>query len=190
MSSSLIFATRNVHKVEDARKLLPDYDIQQVDFDIPEIQSMHIREIISAKLQYAYRQLLKPCFVMDASLSFQALEGFPGPLIRWFYETVGSEKIVRIIESLSDSRCTWETWLGYFDGSQEHYFSQALPGNVPPMPRGENGYHWDTLFIPEKETRTLAEMTFEEKQQYAPTRKLLGELRNHIEKHKEGSVLS
>ena len=43
-------------------------------------------------------------------------------------------------------------------------------------PKGSNGYHWDTIFIPEGETRTLAEMT-EEKQSYAVTKKLMDRLK-------------
>lgn len=178
--SPLLFVTQNRNKLEDARKLMIGFQPDQLDIDIPEIQSLDIEEIIRHKLRYAYNIAQKPCFVMDASVSFEALNGFPGPLIRWFHESVGEEKICRIAHHLNNPRCLWTSMLGYFDGKQEHYLSEKVAGVVPASPRGENGYNWDTIFIPENENKTLAEMTFDEKQQFAPTKKLLISLRSML----------
>ncbi len=38
-----------------------------------------------------------------------------------------------------------------------------MKGSIALHPRGENGFGWDVLFIPEGETRTFAEMSEEEK---------------------------
>lgn len=174
----LVFVTQNKNKLADAQKLLPDFAIEHIDFDVPEVQSLDPKEIIQHKLAYAYEKIQKPCFVMDASLALDCLNGFPGPFIKWWFEsTVGEEKTCAIATLFGERGLTWTSTLGYFDGSDTHYLEEMIRGTLPDAPRGTQGFHWDTIFIPEGETRTLAEMTFEEKQSYAPTKKLFERLK-------------
>ena len=170
----ITFVTQNKNKLADAQKLLPDFEIEHIDFEVPEIQSLDPREIVEHKLRFAYEKVQKPCFVMDASLFLDCLNGFPGPFIKWWFEkTVGEQKTCEIATLFKNPVCKWTTVLGYFDGAETHFLEETVNGTIPEAPRGTNGYHWDTIFIPQGETRTFAEMTFEEKQQYAVTKKLL-----------------
>lgn len=173
----LVFVTQNIHKVEDARILLREFEIEHVDFDVPEIQSLDPQEIVRQKLEYAYGKVQTPCFVMDASLFLDCLNGFPGPFIKWWFEkTVGEEKTCEIATLFGQRDCQWTTVLGYYDGHETYFLEETIKGKLPENPRGTNGYHWDTIFIPEGEARTFAEMTFEEKQSFAVTKKLLVKL--------------
>lgn len=43
------------------------------NIDLPEIQSVHGREVIHVKLQSAMKQIKQPCFVMDSSLVINGL---------------------------------------------------------------------------------------------------------------------
>ena len=169
----LIFVTQNQNKLDDAKKLLPGYEIEHIDFDIPEIQSMDPREIIEHKLRFAYEKLGKPCFVMDASLGFEALNGFPGPFIKFWFHTVGEEKTYEIVKFLENNKCKWISILGYFDGTKTHFIEETTEGTISTAPIGMNGYHWDTIFMPIGETKTLAQMSFEEKQKYAVTSRIM-----------------
>ncbi len=115
---TIVFVTQNKYKLEDARKLLPEFEIEHVDFDVPEIQSLDPKEIIAHKLSYAYGKIGKPCFVMDSSLSLACLNGMPGPFIKWWFEkTVGEEKTCAIATLFGERGVTWTNVLGYFDGS-------------------------------------------------------------------------
>ncbi|MBI2053599.1 MAG: non-canonical purine NTP pyrophosphatase [Candidatus Sungbacteria bacterium] len=173
----ITFVTQNKNKLADAQKLLPEFEIEHVDFDVPEIQSLDPKEIIEQKLEHAYGKIKKPCFVMDASLALDCLNGFPGPFIKWWFEhTVGEEKTCAIAELFGERGITWTNVLGYFDGKDTHYLEETVKGTLPEKPRGKDGYHWDTIFIPAGETETFAEMGFERKQTYAPTKKLLRRL--------------
>lgn len=177
----IVFVTQNKNKVIDAQKLLPEYEIEHIDKNVPEIQSLNLREIVDFKLKYAYQIVGKPCFVIDASLFLDCLNGFPGPFIKWWFEkTVGEEKTCQIAKLFDEYACRWTTVLGYFDGKKALFLEETIKGKVPDAPRGTHGYHWDTLFIPEGETRTFAEMSFEEKQSYAVTKKLFIKLREII----------
>ena len=175
---TLVFVTQNKNKLADAQRILPEFEIEHVDFDVPEIQSLDPKEIIAHKLSYAYEKIGQPCFVMDSSLSLACLNGFPGPFTKWWFEkTVGEEKTCAIATLFGERGITWTNMLGYFDGRDTHYLEEVLKGALPETPRGTDGYHWDTIFIPEGETETFAEMGFERKQSYAPTKKLLHCLR-------------
>lgn len=175
----LVFVTQNKNKLADAQKLLPEFEIEHVDFEVPEIQALDPKEIIVHKLHYAYEKVGKSCFVMDASLALDCLNGFPGPFIKWWFDkTVGEQKTCAIGALFGERGLTWTNTLGFFDGRDTHYLEEMIRGILPDEPRGANGFHWDTIFIPEGATRTLAEMTFEEKQSYAPTKKLLVRLKN------------
>ena len=177
----LVFVTQNQNKLVDAQKLLPDFEIEHIDFEVPEIQSLDPKEIVKHKLEYAYNKIQRPCFVMDASLFLDCLNGFPGPFIKWWFEkTVGEEKTCQIADLFQERGCQWTTVLGYFDGKETHFLEETVRGNLPEVPRGANGYHWDTIFIPEGETRTFAEMSFEEKQSYAVTKKLMERLKKLV----------
>lgn len=178
----ITFVTKNLNKVADAEKLLPDFEIHHISFDVPEVQSLNTREIIESKLKYAYEKVQEPCFVMDTALCFDCLNGFPGPFIKFWGEVVGTKKTTEIANLFNKSGCQFRTGLGYFDGKEMYYFEQIQQGEVPPEPRGTQGYDWDNIFIPKGENRTFAEMTFEEKQMYAPQKKLLAQFKNFLEK--------
>jgi non-canonical purine NTP pyrophosphatase (RdgB/HAM1 family) len=171
---TLLFVTQNLNKVEDAKKLLPGFEIEHVDFDVDEIQSLDPHKIVEHKLKQAFEKVGRPCFVHDSSLSFDCLNGFPGPFIRYYLkDTVGVEKTCEIAKLFNQFGTEWTTVLGYFDGKETTFFEERVKGTIPPEPRGTNGYDWDVIFIPEGESRTFAEMSFEEKQSFAVTGKLL-----------------
>jgi non-canonical purine NTP pyrophosphatase (RdgB/HAM1 family) len=170
----LTFVTQNPNKVADAVLLLPEFTIDHIDFDVPEVQSLDPHEVARAKIEYAYERTKIPCFVMDASLSLDALNGFPGPLVKWYFSnTVGAEKTCKIATLFGQRGCRWTTVLGYYDGANVTFLDESVDGTIPESPRGTNGFDWDVIFVPTGETRTFAEMTFEEKQGYAVTKKLL-----------------
>jgi non-canonical purine NTP pyrophosphatase (RdgB/HAM1 family) len=179
---TIVFVTQNLNKVEDAKKLLPEFEIEHIDFEVPEIQSLDPKEIAEYKIKFAYDKVQKPCFVMDASLFLDCLNGFPGPFIKWhFKHTVGADKTCEIAKLFNQFGCKWTTVLAYFDGKETHFLEETVSGKLPEKPRGTNGYEWDVIFIPEGDTRTFAEMTFEEKQSYAVTKKLMGRFKELLE---------
>jgi len=184
LMKTLVFVTQNLNKVEDAKRLLPDFEIKHVGFDVDEIQSLDMKKIVEHKLRQAYEKARRPCFVHDSSLSFDCLNGFPGPFIRYYLkDTVGVEKTCEIAKLFNQFGCQWTTVLGYFDGKKTTFFEETVKGAIPTEPRGTNGYDWDVIFIPEGEKRTFAEMTFEEKQSYAVTGKLLKKFEELLKLH-------
>lgn len=172
MEFKLVFVTKNQNKVSDAKLLLPDFDLLHFDFDIPEIQSLDIKEIAEHKIKFAFEESKKPCFILDTSLSLDCLNGFPGPFVKWYFFTVGAKKTCQMGNFFNQTGCKWTTILCYFDGFTTYFLEETIDGNISSEPIGNNGYDWDVIFIPKGEIRTFAQMTFEEKQKYAVTKKL------------------
>ncbi len=154
----ILLATSNLHKAKTIQDLL-DRPVQHLDLDLPEIQAIDVTEVIEQKARTAYHEIGQPVLVEDTSLSVTAWNGLPGALVRWFLETVGNEGICRMLADFEQLEATAETCLGFFDGREFISFSGLVKGSISRTPRGEGGFGWDPIFVPEGESRTFAEMT-------------------------------
>jgi XTP/dITP diphosphohydrolase len=88
------------------------------------------------------------------------------------------KKTCEITKLFHQFGCKWVTALGYFDGNQTHFIEETVTGTIPTEPRGTNGYHWNLIFIPEADTHTFQEMSFDEKQSYAVTAKIFNRFKD------------
>ncbi len=155
---ALFFVTSNINKVAKIQTVL-GHPIEQVDLDLPEIQAVDVKEVIEAKAREAYQQIGKPVLVEDTGLFFDAWNGLPGALIKWFLQTVGNEGICTMLQPFANRRATAETCLGVFDGTDFVTFSGYAPGIIPHEPRGTLGFGWDPIFQPDGSAKTFAELT-------------------------------
>lgn len=165
----VLLATSNEHKARAIQSLL-GRQVQHVKLDLPELQALEVREVIEAKARAAYELVGKPVLVEDTSLSVHAWNGLPGALIRWFLETVGNVGLCRMLAAYDQLEATAETCLGYYDGRDFVSFSGVVQGHISREPRGNNGFGWDPIFIPNGCTKTFAEMTSGEKAEFASMR--------------------
>lgn len=185
-NKEILFVTGNQNKVNEAGMYLPWFTVSKAGVDVPEIQSVDVIKVVKAKLDSAFNQTQKPCFVMDASLIVDGLckkgwaKNFPGALIKDVFGSMGDENICELVKLNKETGCLWKSVLGYFDGNKAHYFQQSLAWDIAETPRGSNWYDWDTIFMPKGQERTFAEMTPEEKQQYALTKDLYRQFREFL----------
>src|SRR5438552_1780554 len=94
-------------KFEDLRALLPK--IERSDIDLPEIQEVDSQKIIEVKLKRAFIHHKGEFIVEDTSLCFDALNGLPGPFIKWFLKTIGTEGLYKIAQSFENMNATART---------------------------------------------------------------------------------
>ena len=157
-----IFVTSSRAKLAEAERILGRRLVQH-ELDLAEIQALDLETVVAAKAQLAYDALGRvPIIVEDTGLSIESWKGLPGALIRWFEDTVGSAGICSMMEGFADRRARAQTIVAAHDGSLE-LFSGEVRGQIALAPRGDRGFGWDTIFIPDGENRTFAEMTCEEK---------------------------
>jgi non-canonical purine NTP pyrophosphatase (RdgB/HAM1 family) len=178
---TLYFITGNEGKFKDSKKFFPD--IQQLDIDLPEIQEIDSEKIIKKKIKGAFGHIEGEFIVEDASLSFDCLKALPGPLIKWFEKVLGNEGLVEIVEKFGNKSAEAKITLGYARSKDEiHYFDGSIKGKIV-SPRGENGFGWDPIFEPEGYSKTLAEMTREEKNSMSMRKIAMEKLKRFLEEN-------
>lgn len=172
---NLYFITGNKNKFEEAKAIIPE--IEQLDMDLTEVQGIDAHEIINAKLNEALKHHKGNFILEDTSLYLDAIPGLPGPLIKWFMKTIGNEGLYNLAEKLGNTKAEAQTIFGYAKENGEISFYEGKQKGEIVKPRGEKGFGWDPIFQPEGHTKTLAEMSAEEKNEISTRRLALNKLK-------------
>lgn len=154
---NLTFITGNAEKAKQLGLHL-DYPVSHQKLDIPEIQSLDLEEIATKKAKVAYAELGTPVLVEDTSLVFHALGDLPGPLIKWFLESLANDGLAKLVDGYADRSCTASVYFALCDESGIHRFEASIAGRVANKPRGARGFGWDPIFIPDGHEETWGEM--------------------------------
>lgn len=152
-----VLVTGNPGKLAESRRIV-GFEIEAVALDLPEVQSLDMEEVVRAKGREAYRRLGRPVVVEETGLELSALNGFPGPLVKWMLEAVGAGGIARTAHALGDPRATARCLLLWVDGDETVLGEGVAPGELVPEPRGEAGFGWDPVFRPAGQELTYAEL--------------------------------
>lgn len=181
-----VFVTGNQHKADYLARLLGmPIDHQKVELD--EIQSVSLEEIAEHKARQAYEKIGRPVLIDDVGLTFEALGELPGPFIRFFVDTPnGLENLCRMLDGFDTRRATAECVMAYFDSNELGIFKGSLGGEIADAPRGDNGYGWDKIFIPDGfGDQTRAELTESDDEKSYRIIKPIDVVREFLEKRVE-----
>lgn len=178
---ALTFITGNVAKAEQLARHL-EYPVKHQKLDISEIQSLDLKEIAEHKAKEAYKQIKEPVLVEDTSLVFHALGNLPGPFIKWFLEELDNDGLCKLLDGYQHRSALAKVCFCFYDGNALKVFEAEIKGSIAPLPRGERGFGWDPIFIPEGKTRTWDEMDMEEQRETSMRRIALKKLENYLKK--------
>jgi len=157
MSPPFVLVTGNRGKLVEARRLC-GRGLAAVELDLPEIQSLDLRQVLEEKASHAWKLLARPLVVEETGLELAAWNGFPGPLVKWMLDAVGAEGIARTAQALGDPAATARSLLLYRDAERTVLGEGATRGRLVFPPRGVEGFGWDPVFVPEGESRTYGEL--------------------------------
>jgi len=156
------FATTNKNKLIEAESIL-GYKLSQLEIEILEPQEVDVEVVIKAKAKDAYKIAGEPVLVEDTSLELRSWGRLPGALVKWFLKEVGNDGIIRMADASENRNAVAKSSVGYFDGLNTHIFTGEIKGKISKTLRGDNGFGWDSIFIPEGREKTFAEMSPDEK---------------------------
>ena len=122
--TELFFITGNVNKFHEIQSFIPT--LKQLDMDLPEIQSLDVKEIVRRKFEYAREYRDAQFIVEDTSLHLKCLHGLPGPFIKWFLQAIGDEGLFQIAKKLGNTKATARTIIGYSAGNGNILFLKEL----------------------------------------------------------------
>jgi non-canonical purine NTP pyrophosphatase (RdgB/HAM1 family) len=176
---TIYFVTGNKNKFGEMQKVITN--LVEKDVDLPEIQETDPHVIIKEKLTKASELGILPCIVEDTSLYFECLKGsLPGPLIKWFLQTLGNEGLYSLARTLGNTKATAKTIIGYMSENHEVFFFEGDMQGTVVEPAGSNGFGWNPIFMPEGETKTFAEMSDEERGKYSMRKKAAIKLKEFL----------
>jgi inosine triphosphate pyrophosphatase len=161
--SKVTLVTGNPDKLKEIQTIASDTTILvSRPIDLPEIQSLDLKEIIDNKVRAAYEIIKGPVIVEDVSAGLDDLEGLPGPFYKFFREKMGDTILVKLASISKSNDVTIQCLAAYYDGEQIIYGHGEIHGKAV-EPRGENGFGFDPVIIPDGQNRTMAEMSPKEK---------------------------
>lgn len=185
-NNTLIFATNNQHKVEEIRSIIGEYfDIitlheAAIDLDIPEPYDT-IEANASEKSKTIYQLTKQNCFGEDTGLEVNALRGEPGvKSARYAGEEknfdANIDKLLQNLNGITDRSARFKTVISLMFNDKEYVFDGITKGKIIYERRGENGFGYDPVFIPQGSEKTFAEMELSEKNLFSHRRKATDKL--------------
>ncbi|MDY6986067.1 MAG: XTP/dITP diphosphatase [Candidatus Thermoplasmatota archaeon] len=173
----LFFITTNRNKVEEARNILDSFEITQVDKEYPEIQSNSEGVVLFAM---KYLKEREPFIIEDTSFCIKNLNGFPGAFASYVQKTIGNRGLLKLMDGVEERRALFETCIG-LSYKGKRVFKGKCYGSIAFEPRGNNGFGFDPIFIPDGHNKTFAEMSLKEKNQISHRSKAFRSLKERLE---------
>jgi len=161
----IYYITKNKRKIERARKICQNtsIEIEQIQIETPEIQAIDSSEIAQYSVKFAGEKLGKPVIKLDVSFHINALNGFPGPFIKYINQWLKPEHILKMLENVEDRSCYWTDSLAFYNKGQIKVFTANEEGIIADEMRGENGWGMDKIFVPKGQNKTKAELSDKER---------------------------
>jgi XTP/dITP diphosphohydrolase len=148
-------------------------------YDVTDILDPDLERVVMAKAAAAYQELRVPVIVEHGALCIDFLKGLPGALVKPMWMALG-ERICSLVPPGEPRTGLARSALCYCDGRRREIILREVQGELASAPRGTEGFHWDPVFIPTGETRTMAEMPLDEKLRVSATGQGYAELRQRL----------
>jgi XTP/dITP diphosphohydrolase len=194
-SMKLVFATNNAHKLDEVRRILPaDVEVlslEQVGFlhDIDETgttlaENSRIKaETVAEWLRANSQQPVDGVFADDTGLEIEALGGKPGVYTaRWAGEPAANRK--KALSELADKpnrAAQFRTVVTLIDRTGTRQVDGIVRGRIATEERGDGGFGYDPVFIPEGYDRTFAELPAEIKNTISHRARAMSELKKLLQ---------
>jgi XTP/dITP diphosphohydrolase len=171
---TLIVASNNAKKIEEIKNILPEFKIvtlKEIGFDTEIVENgSTFRENALIKAQTIAEKYQTNCIADDSGLCVDALNGAPGVhSARYAGEDKNDKannlKLLNALKDKKDRSAYFVTSLCYFDiqDKKAFYFEGEVNGVIANEMRGNNGFGYDPIFIPEGLNNTFAEIDSAEK---------------------------
>ena len=171
----ITFITGNEHKVIEAENIFSNHGIELEHIDLGYMEPQDTLENVARfGARYASRELNKSVIVEDAGLFIRALNDFPGVYSHYVQDTLGNQKVLKLMDGIDDRYAEFRSVIGYCTpNSEPKVFLGRVIGQIAHEERGDLGFAFDPIFYVEEEGKTFGELTTEEKNQFSHRRNSL-----------------
>lgn len=178
--TDITFITGNQGKADFLARHL-GHPVKHLKLDLDEIQSLDLEEVAGHKAEQAYQAVGAPVLVEDVALEIDSLGKLPGPFVKWFEASLGLHGMCKLV---GPDRCARaRVCFAYRDQNGTRFFHGELSGKIAESPKGQNGFGFDPIFIPDTSDKRLAEMNDDELEKYSlRTTTVYPKIREFLEK--------
>jgi XTP/dITP diphosphohydrolase len=170
---TLVFASNNEHKITEIKSLLGNnirlLSLRDVNIleDIPEPEPT-LEGNALAKARFAHKVSGLSVFADDTGLEIAALGGMPGVhSARFAGENKDSSanivKVLGMLENNESRDARFRTVIALILEGREYLFEGVVNGTIIHATRGNGGFGYDPIFVPEGKSLTFGEMELAEK---------------------------
>ncbi len=153
---TVIFVTNNEGKHREVERLLAGLQIRFQRMDLTGHEGVNdVEDVARLRVTEAYARLKQACFVERSGLFLYDHPGELGMKFKRALRDLGEEDLAR---RYGGARGVARVAVAYEDGTGPRVFSGSISGTLSSEPRGEGGYGWDRIWLPDGYERTLAEM--------------------------------
>ncbi|KAA6342540.1 Nucleoside triphosphate pyrophosphohydrolase [termite gut metagenome] len=168
MAPLLVFATNNLHKMKEVSFMLGNkvelLSLSDINcrIDIPETAAT-LEGNALLKARYIYENYGLNCFADDTGLEVEALNNEPGVYsARYAGEGKNSQanmlKLLQKLEGKENRKACFRTVVALILYGEEHSFEGIVHGEIIKEGRGDFGFGYDPVFVPEGYGKTYAEL--------------------------------
>ncbi|MBQ7631554.1 MAG: RdgB/HAM1 family non-canonical purine NTP pyrophosphatase [Paludibacteraceae bacterium] len=187
----LVFASNNEHKLSEVRSIMPAHveilSLHDIGFeaDIEETgTTLEANSAIKAQTIHQWlvanqpNQPIDGVFADDTGLEIDALNGAPGVYTaRWAGEPAANRrKALHELSNQTNRKAQFRTVITLIRDNNQLQVEGIVRGSIATEERGERGFGYDSLFIPEGHEKTFAELPAEVKNSISHRARALAEL--------------
>lgn len=172
----LVFATNNAHKLQEVREILPenvevislheigfDKEIDETGLTLEENSRIKAEEVYQFVMHNAQCAMIDGVFADDTGLEIQVLGGKPGVYTaRWAGEPSNPEnnrkKALSELAGENNRQAQFRTVVTLIRNGKTEQVEGIVRGEIATEERGDGGFGYDPLFIPEGYDKTFAEL--------------------------------
>lgn len=183
----LVFATNNKHKLDEVRKITSRHPVEIVSLaeincfdDIPETADTLEGNALQ-KAHYIQEKFGLNCFADDTGLEVEALNNAPGVYSARYAgpghdSEANMKKLLHEMEGMENRKARFRTVIALVWNGKTYTFDGIVNGTITTTKRGENGFGYDPIFIPEGYEQTFAELGSDIKNQISHRAKAVEKL--------------
>ena len=182
----LVFATQNEGKYNEVKKLIPSVisllSLDDLNFcgEIEETGKT-LKQNAKIKSDFIYKNYNTNCFADDSGLEIDSLKGLPGVYSARFAgnnckSQDNIEKVWRLLAGYKNTNAKLKSVFSLNINGKTFFFEGKIEGKIIFDQRGQNGFGYDSIFIPNGYKKTFAELDLIEKNKISHRSKALKKL--------------
>ena len=174
----ILFATNNIHKVQEVQSVMPknfsvlSLPALRLDVSLHEHETTIEGNAIS-KVKQVWTVVQKnkwsiSCFADDSGLEVAALNNAPGVHSARYYSQNATDvqnikHLLDQMQGIAERQAQFRTVIALIHKERLHLFTGIVKGTILTFPKGNSGFGYDPLFLPNGYQKTFAQMTMQEK---------------------------